>query len=58
MMFAADKGAPVQEDIPNKLFPDHNPKHIYATHIISRDLYAYVEKEEMNKEEQHFCSGR
>ena len=31
-MYAADKAAPVQADIPNKPCPDHYPKHIYTTH--------------------------
>ena len=38
MMYAADKAAPVQADIPNKPYPDNYQKHIYATHIMSTEL--------------------
>ena len=38
LQYAADKAAPVQADIPNKPCPDHYPKHIYTTHIMSTDL--------------------
>ena len=38
MMYAADKAAPVQANVPNKPCPDHYPKHIYTTHIMSTDL--------------------
>ena len=44
MMYAADKAAPVQADIPNKPCPDHYPKHIYATHIMSNTSKNIVEK--------------